>query len=61
VGCSWFFGVFLNWGLNGIWVAMVLDWLVRGAFFVPRMLSSAWQRGRAIPVKEDQPAVQPGA
>jgi len=61
VGCSWLFGVFLNWGLNGIWVAMVLDWLVRGAFFVPRMLSTAWQRGRAIPVKEDQPAIQPGA
>ncbi|NLO37034.1 MAG: MATE family efflux transporter [Clostridiaceae bacterium] len=59
--CSWLFGVYLHWGLNGIWVAMMLDWLVRGTFFVPRMLSSAWQRSRPSPVNEELPVVQTGA
>ncbi len=40
--CSWVFGVYLNWGIFGIWFAMVLDWIFRSAFYIPRVFSSAW-------------------
>lgn len=39
---AWFFGVHLGWGLPGIWFSMVVDWLGRSVFFVPRMFSGAW-------------------
>ena len=35
---SWLLGVYFGLGLMGIWLSMVLDWVLRGAFFVPRML-----------------------
>ena len=40
--------VWLGWGLMGIWVAMVLDWLVRDACFLWRYLWGRWQRARVI-------------
>ena len=36
VAGSWFFGVWLDWGLYGIWFSMVLDWAGRAVFFIPR-------------------------
>lgn len=36
--------VYLGWGIMGVWVAMTLDWVVRGAFNVPRYLSGKWQK-----------------
>jgi len=39
---SWLFGVSLGWGLFGVWFAMILDWVCRGAFFLWRMLSGRW-------------------
>ena len=29
-------------GLKSVWIAMILDWLVRGGFFVARYLSGRW-------------------
>lgn len=37
VAGSWLLGVYFNMGLLGIWLSMVLDWVFRGAFFVPRL------------------------
>ncbi|MDR1735504.1 MAG: MATE family efflux transporter [Oscillospiraceae bacterium] len=34
---SWFLGVVLDMGLLGIWLSMVIDWIARGALFVPRV------------------------
>lgn len=30
--------------LHGIWIAMYLDWIVRGALFIPRFRSGAWKK-----------------
>ena len=38
VAGSWLLGVHFGMGLMGIWLSMALDWVFRGAFFVPRML-----------------------
>jgi len=35
---SYIMGVRLGWGVTGIWIAMVLDWVGRGVFFLARNL-----------------------
>lgn len=45
--CSHLF-VALGWGIMGIWVAIVADWLIRIAFYLPRYLSGKWLRKRVI-------------
>ena len=44
VGLSWIFCVLLEWGATGVWIAMVMDWIVRICFFLPRMLSGKWKK-----------------
>ncbi len=41
---AWLFGVYFKMGVQGVWVAMYLDWVVRCSFFIPRFLSRGWQR-----------------
>ena len=43
VGLSWVLCVQLGWGATGVWIAMILDWVVRTSFFVPRVLSGKWK------------------
>lgn len=45
--CSHLF-VALGWGIMGIWAAIVADWLIRIAFYLPRYLSGKWLRKRVI-------------
>jgi len=40
---SYVLGVYLGWGLNGIWIAMALDELIRAALFEHRWRSRKWQ------------------
>lgn len=44
VGLSWLLCVGLQWGATGVWIAMVMDWIVRISFFLPRMLSGKWKK-----------------
>lgn len=44
IGCAYFFGQYLVWGVIGTWLAMVCDWVVRISFFLPRYRSGAWQK-----------------
>ena len=44
VGFSWLLCVGLQWGATGVWTAMVLDWIVRISFLLPRVLSGKWKR-----------------
>lgn len=37
-------GAWLSWGLFGVWVAMTMDWVVRGAVFLVRYRSDKWQK-----------------
>lgn len=39
---SWLLCVQLGWGAVGVWIAMILDWVCRTAFFVPRTISGKW-------------------
>lgn len=44
VGFSYLLGVTLEWGVVGVWTAMVLDWVIRDAFYVPRFLTGGWKK-----------------
>lgn len=44
VGFSWLLCVGLQWGATGVWIAMVLDWIVRISFLLPRMLQGKWKK-----------------
>ena len=43
IGLSWVLCVWLGWGATGVWIAMVMDWIVRISFFLPRVLSGKWK------------------
>ena len=43
VGASWVLCVHFGMGAVGVWIAMVLDWICRTAFFVGRMVSGKWK------------------
>ena len=44
VGFSYVLGIRMNWGVLGVWTAMVLDWVVRVLFYAPRFLSGGWKK-----------------
>lgn len=43
IGLSWVLCVMLQWGAVGVWTAMIVDWVVRVCFFVPRVVSGKWK------------------
>jgi Na+-driven multidrug efflux pump len=43
IGLSWLLGVHFGMGVIGVWIGMIMDWVVRIVFFVPRVLSGKWQ------------------
>ncbi|MDD4371395.1 MAG: MATE family efflux transporter [Anaerostipes sp.] len=42
LGCSVVLGKWMGWGVFGVWVAMTLDWAVRGVFFLIRYKGTKW-------------------
>ena len=43
-GFSYLLTLVFHMGIFGVWVAMTIDWLVRGIFFVCRYRSGRWQK-----------------
>lgn len=43
IGLGWVMCVHLGWGAVGIWIGMIMDWVMRICFFVPRALSGKWK------------------
>lgn len=43
MGLSWILCVQLQWGAVGVWIGMIMDWVMRISFFVPRYLSGKWK------------------
>lgn len=43
LGAGYIMAVIFGWGAIGIWIAMVLDWVVRISFFVRRYFSGKWK------------------
>lgn len=44
VACSYLFVLKFNMGLQGVWIAMYVDWLVRGICFIIRYLTGGWKK-----------------
>ncbi len=44
IGCSYLLGVYMGMGVVGIWMAMLIDWLVRAVAFVLRYRSTKWEQ-----------------
>lgn len=45
---AYVFGVYLNMGMIGTWIAMFVDWIVKAIIFVWRYFSGKWTGYRAI-------------
>ena len=45
---SYIFGKFLGFGVFGVWMAMILDWIVRSACFLFRYFSGKWKNRTVI-------------
>jgi len=41
--CAWFLGVYIGWGLVAVWIAMIVDWIVRSVLFIIRYKSGKWK------------------
>jgi Na+-driven multidrug efflux pump len=50
--CSYILGLWLGMGVVGVWIAMIIDWLFRGAMFVTRVCGKKWIR-KAIPEEKE--------
>lgn len=48
IGFSYVLGIWLGMGAVGVWIAMIMDWTVRVAFFVTRFLSGRWKKKCAL-------------
>lgn len=48
VAFSYVLGEWLHWGLLGIWAAMIIDWAVRGVFFLIRYKRGKWEQIKVI-------------
>ena len=54
VAFSYVLAIVMGMGIMGIWMAMYLDWVARGAFFLPRLLSGKWKgKGISAPKPEN--------
>lgn len=44
VPLSWLFGITFEWGLDGIWLAIISDIAIRGSLFLHRWFSRGWMK-----------------
>lgn len=48
IGFSYLFVKLFQMGVMGVWIAMVLDWIVRVVFFIIRLLRGKWKNKQII-------------
>ncbi|MDL2219973.1 MATE family efflux transporter [Ruminococcaceae bacterium OttesenSCG-928-O06] len=48
IGASYLFAYSMGFGMLGVWYAMVVDWVVRGACFTLRWVRGKWQNLRLL-------------
>lgn len=48
IAMSYLLGRAFGLGVKGVWIAMILDWCVRAAFFVTRFRGGKWKRRPAV-------------
>ena len=44
IGLSWVLCVYFGLGATGVWIAMVVDWIVRISCFLPRVYRGKWKQ-----------------
>lgn len=50
---SWFFGIYMGYGIYGIWAGMYIDWVVRTIFYISRVFSKKWHTKEKIMIGEN--------
>ena len=48
IGLSYLFVYVFEWGVPGIWLAMICDWIVRTICFITRFRGTKWQHKRLV-------------
>ena len=48
IGFSYLVGKYMGLGVFGVWVAMVIDWVVRAICFVIRYFNGKWKHGASV-------------
>ena len=48
VGFSYILGQYFGMKLVGVWLAMIIDWVVRASFFIFRYVRGRWKVIRVI-------------
>jgi len=48
IGLAYLFVLVFNLGLFGIWLAMVLEWVIKGGIFLSRYFNGKWQNIKVI-------------
>jgi Na+-driven multidrug efflux pump len=48
LGCGYLFGIVMNLGILGVWMAMCADWAARSVAFVWRYKSGKWMQFKSI-------------
>lgn len=48
VGLSYFLGQTMGLGTFGVYIAMIIDWTIRAACFIPRFFSGKWEKFQHI-------------
>ena len=47
---SYILGIGFGWGAVGVWIAMIIDWVCRIAFYVARYRSGKWEEKARIAI-----------
>ena len=45
---SYIFGKYMGFGVFGVWMAMIMDWVIRAIFFIIRYRSPKWENKQVI-------------
>lgn len=48
IAFSYLLGKYMGWGIFGVWVAMVIDWVFRAVCFTIRFFSKKWEKAAII-------------
>lgn len=48
LGFTYILSIIFQWGVYGIWVAMIMDWLCRNVLYLTRYFSNKWTQYRLI-------------
>ena len=45
---SYIFGKYMGFGVFGVWMAMIMDWVIRAIFFIIRYRSPKWEDKQVV-------------